>query len=235
MFKVGDTVKILKDEANGCCYKKGHIGKITEEQDGALRVGPEAEGSWVQAEGIELVRTNFKAGDTIRCVRSDGHVAVTKGRSYLVVSVDGTYIKIEHDSGKEGIFFSDRFELIKEAPMTLEQRINAVEGWTKEADDILTEIQGEYEFVVENSRVGSGGTVAIFKLSYLHIWIKPSVPIETFEWREDNSACIKNDQFKQALHWLRKKHEEKNCPKEGDKAEVKVNDQRWEATLIRKL
>jgi len=68
-----------------------------------------------------------------------------------------------------------------------------------------------------------------------HIWTGISDIVKTFAWYSHDTPCIKNDQFKKALHWLRKKYEEKDCPKKGDKADVKVNDQRWEATLVKKL
>ena len=70
-FRVGDWVRVLEDHADGCCYKKGHVGKIMLIQENSCRVGPDTVGNWVGLKCLELVKEP-KEGDKVDVIVEGG-------------------------------------------------------------------------------------------------------------------------------------------------------------------
>ena len=178
----------------------------------------------------------FEVGDLVECLDNRGappHISI--GDIVCVTKVSGVNNNLIHfeskKDGQDSGLFDYRVKLIKKGnKMNIKQRIKALNnGWDKEADDILMELW-------ENDRINGNFLnlkITIWNDDRGKIEILNSKP-ETMETFKYNSQCSKNQAFKNALLWLLDKSEI-NKPKEGDKAEVKVEGQTWEAKLIKKL
>jgi hypothetical protein len=56
--------------------------------------------------------SNFKAGDTVRCIRAQNRSKLTLGAEYVVKSCGPSYTAVE---GVPGCFYNSRFELVTKA------------------------------------------------------------------------------------------------------------------------
>ena len=123
-------------------------------------------------------------------------------------------------------------KFIGESTMTqyddLKERISNVTGWDKEADDILQEIGGDYYICIKARNSESTFVRSVEIQSNVGDRVLVGRPLRY------RNQCEKLSAFKQALLWLLDKSEAEKA-KEGDRAEVEVDGQRFEAKLIKKL
>lgn len=102
----------------------------------------------------------------------------------------------------------------------LKGRIEAVEGWTKEADDICSAIYPKLEnhFVFQVD-IGSNGRIQAYDNNYSYT--------KSFGF---NGQCEKNRAFKKALLWLL---DHSNIPKKSE-TEQKIDDLQEQIDKLRK-
>ncbi len=139
----------------------------------------------------------FKEDDRIIVV-GDHRFNAAKGERGIItrVRIDNPFpYMVALDGNFRGFLFRDS-ELIKESIMSkydeLKSRIENVEGWDKEADDIIQEIGREYEIQFEQDATSRYGSMTIWRRSY-------SDDKGYFKY---TSQCDKLEAFKKALMWL---------------------------------
>jgi len=136
--------------------------------------------------GDKVVLATIRAGEIVTIYRKDG-----KGYN------------LEYSSGHRGIAIWYDHEIehkIIGEPMSkyecLKQRIEALDdGWNKEADDVLAEINTVYDICFRTYDDG-GGRINLFKNMY-----KTDDGNGDFS-KEFNTQCQKMQAFKSALLWL---------------------------------
>jgi hypothetical protein len=64
----------------------------------------------------------FKAGDKVRCIKSQGWYGITEGQEYTVLAVDGRGVRIRGDSGDCNTPMARRFELVEKQQHTITVR-----------------------------------------------------------------------------------------------------------------
>ena len=166
----------------------------------------------------------MKIGDRVK-------ITSTKRREYhnLFATIfekgGGWDWRVRFDNEDWHIYDEKDLQLIKEEPMSLRSRIEALNnGWDKKADDILQEIYGERGFWMEFIiRMDSGE-------GFIHCkWASEEAEFSY------TSQCKKNQAFKDALLWLLDESGLEKQPKKDDFVKVEVDKEMWEATLVRKL
>ena len=155
------------------------------------------------------ISEDFRIGDTWECTKSNSSF-FTKGNQYHVVEKYGKITMTDNDNLTTFPNISE-FKLITRGGSKISkyeemvERIEKVEGWDKEADDILTEIRGKYftrvDFSISQDR-------------------KDSKTYATGEIKVNNNSIgfyhnfyEKNEIFKQALRWLLDNSSIKPAPK----------------------
>ena len=210
-FKIGDWVK----PKNGKEFKVGDIfydiydHYIKYLEKGCVVYHPE--------HLLEPV-TDFRVGDTVEVVKmrnTDAHYWMkdnfigTQGVIKIIRNHSEKFFYCEFT--EEIIFFDVELKLITRGGSKISkyeemvERIEKVEGWDKEADDILTEIRGKYftrvDFSISQDR-------------------KETKTYATGEIKVNNNSIgfyhnfyEKNEIFKQALRWLLDNSSIKPAPK----------------------
>ena len=111
----------------------------------------------------------------------------------------------------------------------LKQRISKVEGWTKEADDILKEIvpsitSGPYRISIPVWHEDGINDIRIIKTHTLTV-------DKCFDY---SSQCQKNEAFKKALMWLLDQSDIKK-DLSGTTQKVTIEGKTYEAEIIREV
>jgi len=168
-------------------------------------------GSWGFTES-ELEPFSFKVGDEVEIINPD-EISIKngwkKGDRFIISGImKDWFAKKDLICGKENYngIYETELKLIKGGSTmcekSLRDRIEALPGWTKEADDILDEMGNIYMIKFYE------------KDKYLEVWTDPNGnDIETFKWI---SQCSKLRAFKDALLWLLDKSGLEKVDKEKD-------------------
>ncbi len=149
----------------------------------------------------------FKVGDKVRRTHSCNNVhGMLKGQIYIVSSRTAdlsNYIYVEEIDMQS--WDEDFFELVKGGTMSkhaeLADRISNVVGWTKEADDIIQEInQGKEALTIEIKENFDKTNNCFIKVWWIKVSLEQGSGLSPdFEYK---SQYQKNDAFKEALMWL---------------------------------
>ena len=150
-----------------------------------------------------------------------------KEKNYLLGTIlendnryrDSEYVKLE--SGPQYHYIRDNLELYEKGePMSIKDRIDALTGWSKEADDILQELNLDkkynyprIEIGVRSNELYGGGRIRIIDNSS-----SSYAPLEEFSYY---TQCEKLQAFKDALLWLAEKSGKLDDKKDKVKAEIK--------------
>lgn len=186
--------------------KKGDKGKIMKILDGYHLVDIGDREVIMGPRGMikEESMPKFKVGDRAKQIKW-----VTEKSPYLTVTKVTDYgVYHTHDSGEEGCCNEEDLVLIKEATMSkyqeLKERIkNLQNGWDKEADDILMEINSNYILATLNFGDGSGRIICarnegIWQAVDFYKRVKDEFKMSY----QQHSSCDKFRVFKLALLWL---------------------------------
>ena len=166
--------------------------------------------------------SKFRVGDRIRsrCGKGDGTV---KGHS----PVDGQAIVDRDDGMLDWWTIENIWDKIGEGAMNkyqdLKRRIKAVQGWDKEADDILGEMNVPYQIEV-NSRNDDRRIVAWYMPE--GNWLNKSL--------EYTSQCSKLTAFKSALLWLLD-HSDIKKDIVGEEREAEYDGGRYKIKILGKI
>jgi len=174
------------------------------------------------------MKNNFKVGDKVEFVEDYSDAKCGDKGTVVGLWSDGVNVKL--DTKKSPGEYSCFFPRVRGIELrSLRQRIEALDnGWDKKADDILDEICGEKPIDIKIERDAGGKTGFGAITMYRRTWGGYE---RTFSF---HSQCEKMRAFKDVLlHLLDESGLE--SAKEGDKAEVEVEGQKWEAKLIKKL
>jgi hypothetical protein len=175
--------------------------------------------SWVFTE-YELEPFSFKVGDEVEVINPDT-ISIKngwkKGDRFIISGImKDWFAKKDLICGKENYngIYETELKLIKGGSTmcekSLRDRIEALPGWTKEADDILDEMGNIYMIKFYE------------KDKYLEVWTDPNGnDIETFKWI---SQCSKLRAFKDALLWLLDKSGLEKVDKEKDELLKQIAD-----------
>ena len=183
----------------------------------------------------------FKVGDRVKLTKDcqngtryvKGHIGIIKSEDIL-----GAWTIRVGPRNYRNWVNKDILELSHEAPMSLQQRIEALNnGWDKEADDILQEMwesdkdtTGWFSIIINPS----GRFENTFKEGKIIISTNGAYNNCVIFSQNYTSQYSKMRAFKDALLYLLDKSGLKE-PGEGDMVEVEVSNKQWEAKLVRRV
>ncbi len=133
----------------------------------------------------------FRVGD--RVVSLENEQDITKGEIYTVTNISNDSIHFRDNAGDCRIRYAKDYKLAKETPMNLKDRIEALTGWDKEADDILPDIVTKDSYISIPCGKENG-------LRFIEIQANNRTRISP-QFHYD-SQCEKLRAFKDALLWL---------------------------------
>jgi len=151
-------------------------------------------GKFKKGDTVKIIKViddvgHFKVGDILiwdcpepgGCIEASHELAVKRGAP----AIDPTYYKFKKIGGT-----MNKYEELKE-------RIGEVEGWTKDADDILNEITkgGSYYVQVNNYRLDASG-------AYIKFYDAHNTFGSCFKEIKWTNQCDKNEAFKEGLMWF---------------------------------
>ncbi len=165
----------------------------------------------------------FKVGNNVKCIDTDGHENLTRNKIYPVVSFWSStvysepQIRIEDNSKIIGGYYNCMFKKVGGSMSNcedLKDRIKVlVNGWDKDADDIIQEIE-------ENTHYNDCGSINIMTRNDgasngVQILSASNKVLQNFSF---NDQCEKMSAFKKALFWLL---DHSDIKKENKKREAK--------------
>jgi len=183
---------------------------------------------WINNEESEKLMSKFKVGDELEYIYNGEHYWY-RGRRFIVTKITKSsgYTWYHNSIGSntsEGTLKLHK----KGEPMSLRSRIEALDnGWDKEADDILQEVQGNYKLrVLQDKEYGWVQTFAPNKSI-----IESNDRIE--EYRFDNQ-CEKMTAFKDALLWLLDKSGLEGY-KKGDTIKIESEGKTYQVKILKEV
>ena len=147
----------------------------------------------------------FKVGDRVECIKTEKPKWLQKGETYIVSGLNnsGNPVVPDKKDGNSVDMAFGTFKLIKEAPMDLRERIEALTGWDKTTDDLLQEIyeglSPKYEL---NIPLSSSGVCYIDITRQMPSGSATIPVVRSFLF---TSQCSKLEAFKSALLCLAEK------------------------------
>lgn len=143
----------------------------------------------------------FKVGDEVEVINKQEIWPGMIGHIVKLGEVDNFPIKVQSITavGQWGHYKEEDIKFIKETKVDIRERIEALTGWDKSADDIIEELKNQcavvtlYIKIYSNKNLSNGGVE--IKLGDAQEF--PLTKIFTFE-----NQCEKLEAFKKALLWL---------------------------------
>ena len=174
----------------------------------------------------------FKVGDRVRCIDSenDGYtgpgVRPYKNNIYTIskVGIGSRFVGLDND--KETGWLVNHFELINNIKEdNMKDRIEALTGWDKEADDILQELDKKNPWYAIVMDCRSSGSVYVIDNSSENV-------SGYFSYL---NQCDKLRQFKNALVWMADKAGLLEPKLEGKEIKAEIEGKTYKVKVIKEL
>ena len=204
-FCVGDEVKFIKrnkypgwskDLTLGETYKIIKDDTIKDNIRATVSIGH-------RLECFEKETLMFRAGDRVRCVGNieGGGCGWSEGRTFIINRLTcGDTIAWEEDTHKNGVYTHHLEKIGGSMYHELKERIENIQEYGKNADDLLEEIGGHRILVMRFERIygdKNKGQIVIDQNKSAAAWRFPKDGVFPY-----SSQCEKLTAFKSALLWL---------------------------------
>lgn len=223
MYSIGQRVRLTKvdktDKERG--YKVGDIITITKICGGlSAPIFNDKEHSFF----LDQLAPVFEIGDTVECIETDGLYAfISQGEEYTIseISLCGNLKFKEIENLTPCWYKKELFKLIRKGAgmaKSLRDRIEALTGWDKEADDVLNKLYDKTDLRFWVDSYGETGCIVIVGHgTCLDVIAKEGCQKQKYEKHFNFvSQCSKLRAFKDALLFLLDKSglEKKDTEKE---------------------
>ena len=174
----------------------------------------------------------YRVGDRVKCIYEDyPDRPYKKGWTGKFTEFgEGDFAWVEWDNGTANCIHLDRLTNIGGKMNKYEELKNRIEaldnGWDKDADDILKDLDIQYRIIISQDRGGGSGDVVVKQ--YFTLSEGYQNPDKCFDFR---GQCAKNKAFKDAFLWLL---DHSDIKKEEEKPEtmIEIKGKKYSASTI---